>query len=239
MILQIEGVQIEQPKISLNQLGEFPFSTEKKKLEILRNQKFGNNISAPYYASAFYGILRSFKEGMFSQEILIAEAYRVSMSGAATVHQIKKRENNLKAIKSFSEIGNSANPPIGIHKIIHQNARIPLDGVIVSARPEIVTENSETRDFAFTKLRFSKSKVSADAQEIALLVLLHYGQQQSHEGLLFSMEKSRLIDCFSKTIIAGHTIGRHRYQQLHEALAEIRILWPTIRNAGDRNNRSN
>jgi len=70
--------------------------------------------------------------------------------------------------------------------------------------------------------------ISEDAQEIVLLVLLHYGQQQSHGNLIFSMELTKLIDCFSRTVVFGHTIPRHRHQQLHSALAEIRTLWPNV-----------
>jgi hypothetical protein len=228
MILQLNAVQSEQPKISLNQLAEFPFASENKKRSILRNQKFRNNICAPYYTAAFHAILRSFKDGCFDEDLLLAEAYRISILEVETDHRATKRDNNVKAIERLIEIGASANPTPGIHAVVHQTTKLLLDGVLVSVRPEIVTENHDLSLFAFTKLRFSKSKVSADAQEIALLVLMHFGQRQYHEGLTFSMEESKLVDCFSKTVTAGHTLGRHRDQQLHDALAEIRILWPQI-----------
>jgi hypothetical protein len=233
MILQITRPQIEQPKISLNQLGEFPFSSERKKLAILRNSKYGNSFCAPYYASASNGILRSLKDGEFSPELLREAVDKINGLEAEKAYQVIRRENNVKAVESFLNLGEVANPPHGIHRVIHHNARIRLGGVIVSARPEIITENNETQDFAFTKLRLSKSKVSADAQEIVLRVLKHYGQQQAHGGLEFSMEKSRLIDCFSKTIIAGHAVGRHRDQQLHQALYEICVLWPQVKESTD------
>ncbi len=62
MILQISPVNTDQPRISSNQLGEFIFATVNRKREILKNQKFGSKFSAPYYAPALKGILRSFSD---------------------------------------------------------------------------------------------------------------------------------------------------------------------------------
>jgi hypothetical protein len=103
-----------------------------------------------------------------------------------------------------------------------------LDGVTISVLPEIVTENLARNYITFTKLRFSKSKIAVDVSEIVLLLLHYYGQRQSRVGLAFDFELSKVVDCFSKTIIPGHAVGRHRDQQLHQALTLIRWLWPRI-----------
>ena len=228
MILRIGSIQDNQPRISSNQLGEYIFASPTQKRKILQNQKWGNKFCAPYYTPALSGIMHSFQGGVFSPDILIREVDTISSQEVEKTYHISKRNNNVLALKRFMEIGEAANPPKGNHRIVTRNARVLLDGVAISARPEIITEEKQEGYAAFTKLRISKSKVSADAQEIVLLVLLHYGQQQSHDGLIFSLERTKLIDCFSKSIIPGHTIGRHRDQQLHQALAEIRTFWPSI-----------
>jgi hypothetical protein len=229
MILHVPLAQADQPRISSNQLGEYIFATPLQKLRILQNHKFGNKVCAPYYSPALRGIMHSFQGGTFDSQILMQEVELVNAQPAEKAYHQRKRENNINALKAFIKIGVAANPPRGKHHTINRNALVPLDGVLISARPEIVTENQTAGFTAFTKLRISKSKVSADAQEIVLLVLLHYGQQQSHEGLTFNMELTRLIDCFSNTIVFGHAIPRHRHQQLHSALAEIRTLWPNVK----------
>jgi hypothetical protein len=228
MILQIENIEVAEPRISLNQLGEFPFVSDKKKQDILYSQKFPNGIRAPYYTRALSGILRSFQDGIFLANQLSQEAAAIEALPDETHFKAARNSNNAEAIRRFAAIGVDAYPPEGIHKIVRQNAKLNLDGVLISARPEIITENMRSGDFAFTKLRFSKSPVSADAQEIVLLSLIHYGQRQSHDELVFSIEKTKLIDCFSRTVTLGHTIRRHRDQQLHQALAEIREMWPFI-----------
>jgi len=228
MILHVPLAQEDQPRISSNQLGEYIYSSPLKKLRILQNHKFGNKFCAPYYSPALTGIMHSFKAGAFDSQILMQEADSIRAQTAEKPYHEKKKENNVRALSAFMQIGEVANPPPGEHRAIGRNALVPLDGVLISARPEIVTDNQSEGYTAFTKLRISKSKVSEDAQEIVLLVLLHYGQQQSHGNLIFSMELTKLIDCFSRTVVFGHTIPRHRHQQLHSALAEIRTLWPNV-----------
>src|SRR2546421_7361246 len=112
--------------------------------------------------------------------------------------------------------------------MIIRNAQLVLDGVTISVLPEFVTENLTYGYIAFTKFRFSKSKIAADVSEIVLLLLHHYGQRQSRAGLTFDFGLSKVVDCFSRTVIPGHAVGRHRDQQLHQALALIRYLWPRI-----------
>jgi len=228
MILQINSISYDEPRISLNQLSEFPFASPRKKIEILYDQKYGNSFRAPYYTLALAACLRSFHDGKFDKQMLSDEAEKISLLTAKNRQQETKHANNVLAVQKLLEIGADADPLPGKHRLIRQNAWFRLNGVVISARPEIVTDNIQSGHFAFTKLRFSKSKVSADAQEIALLVLLYYGQQQDHDDLIFSIEKSKLVDCFSKSVIHGHSLTRFRYQQLQEALAEICILWPQI-----------
>jgi hypothetical protein len=228
MIVHLPPTGLDKPTMSLNELSEFPFASAKRKLRILHDQKFGNPFRQQYYQRATSGILRSLENGEFSQYALNRTLDEIASIEPRNRQQLVKLENNALAVHRFIEIGPAVNPPPGKHYRIHRNAKFILDHVIVSARPEIETHDLINSDFAFTKLRFSKSKVSADAQEIALLALLYYGQSERRDNLRFSIEKSKLIDCFSKTIVLGHKIGRHRYQQLHDALAEIYNLWPSI-----------
>lgn len=195
---------------------------------MVHDQKFGNESAAPYYTLAHAAAHRSFSGGYFSAPILLREAEILAQRPAKTLRQAQKWANNALALRRLVEVADASAPPPGQHRRVKGNARFILDGVIVSVVPDIVTENLDQRIIAFTKLRFSKSKIAADVSEIVLLVLHHYGQRQSRVGLNFNFELSKVIDCFSKTIIHGHAVGRHRDQQLHEALRLIRWLWPRI-----------
>lgn len=141
----------------------------------------------------------------------------------------RKWENNALALRCLAEISEECNPPIGSHRMLGKNAIITVDGVRISVYPEIVTENLEQGSIVFTKFRHSKKKFSADASEIVLLILHYYGLTQERAGLKFDFPQSKVIDCFSKSVIEGHSVGRHRDQQLHQALAEILALWPFIK----------
>jgi hypothetical protein len=218
----------QSPRMSANQLGEFVFASEKKRLSILHDQKFGNESAAPYYSLAHAAAHRSLSDGHFSASLLIHEADLIDQRPAETPRQAQKWANNALALRRLADVGNASDPPLGQHRTLMRNAHFVLDGVTISVLPDVVTENLHQGYIAFTKLRFSKSKIAADVSEIVLLVLQYYGQRQSRVGLDFNFELSKVIDCFSKTIIHGHAVGRHRNQQLHEALRLIRWLWPRI-----------
>lgn len=227
-MFQIATPALEPPRISSNQLAEFAFASQEKRLTILLGQKFGNPSAAPYYIPASSAILRSLGKARFSADVLDEAAEAIAARPVSTRHQVSKRANNLAVLAHFGRIIERCNPPAGVHRIMRRNATIEIDGVMVSVLPEIVTENPEERFIAFTKLRFSKSKVSLDASEIILLLLHYYGQRQSRAGLEFDFGRSKIIDCFSETVIHGHSIGRHRDQQLHAALAHVRRMWPDV-----------
>lgn len=218
----------EVPRISANQLGEFVFATEKRRAAIIRNQKFGNLSSAPYYFCAEAAARRCFVNDRFSETMLREEAKKMALRPASTSRQRSKWINNTLALQRLAEVCEESNPPAGKHRLVRRNARFLLNGVLISVLPEIVTENLSEGFIAFTKLRFSTNKISEDASEIVLLALHHYGQTQGRTGLQFSFEKSKVVDCFSKAVIHGHSIGRHRDQQLHRALNDILYLWPRV-----------
>jgi hypothetical protein len=227
-MVQLASFVSQTPRISANQLGEFVFASEMKRLAILRDQKFGNVAAAPYYAPALAAVRRSFIRGHFSGKSLMHEARLLSDRQAQTPQKATKWANNALALRCFAEICEQSNPPPGEHRGVTRNAQLVLDGVTISVLPEFVTESLAGGYIAFTKLRFSKSKISSDVSEIVLLLLHYYGQRQSRTGLGFSFEYSKVVDCFSKSIIPGHAIGRYRDQQLHQALKLIRWLWPRI-----------
>jgi hypothetical protein len=227
-MVQIASSLVQSPRISANQLGEFVYASEKKRLDILHDQKFGNINAAPYYTAALGAVRRSFVNGQFSAAALLNAARLLDEQDAKTPRSAVKLANNALALRRVAEICNKADPPAGQHRMIVRNAQLVLDGVTISVLPEFVTENLALGYIAFTKFRFSKSKIAADVSEIVLLVLHHYGQRQSRTGLTFNFGLSKVVDCFSRTVIPGHAVGRHRDQQLHQALALIRYLWPRI-----------
>jgi hypothetical protein len=231
-MVQIISASLETPRISANQLGEFVFASENKRLDILRNQKFGNVYAAPYYTAALLGVRRSFIEGRFSAAKLLEQARVVQEEAERKPKQSIKLANNGLALQRLAEISNEINPPVGKHRPMMRNAQFILDGVTISVLPEFITENLERGYIAFTKFRFSKSKIAPDVSEIVLLLLHYYGQRQSRAGLTFDFGLSKVVDCFSKTVIPGHAVGRQRDQQLHQALNLIRWLWPRIEPKG-------
>lgn len=218
---------ITQPRISANQLGEFVFATTAKKKRILQDQKYGNILTSPYYQPAQAAILAGFDAGIFDNQVLESGRIAILDRPADSSYQLIRRANNAEMVRRFSEISTQCAPPQGDYTFVKRNARLDIDGVTVSVRPEIVT-TCNPHLFSYTKLRFSKSPVSNDASDIVLLVLLKYGQQQSTSTSQLDPSSTKLIDCFARRVITGHSIPRVREVQLARALREIIALWPSI-----------
>ena len=219
------------PRVSANQLGEFAFGTQRQKMAIVYNHKFGNPHCAPYYQLALNGVLRSFHNGHYDTVCLRNEALNLQQRPPQSPNQAARLRNNATMLLQFASITPQTTPPSGQHQVVRRNAFMPLDGVVISVRPEILTRLHNSRDFSYTKLRFSKSAASADASELILLVLLEYGNRQNSALATFRPDQTILVDCFARTIHRGHRLPAIRRHQLSAALREYRNLWATTRRA--------
>ncbi|MDX2186710.1 MAG: hypothetical protein SFV32_07250 [Opitutaceae bacterium] len=219
---------LELPRISLNPLGEFPFISEAKKFQILTDQRFGNDIKAPYYQSASCAAVRALQDGHLEAAEIHAEIAKLRQIAPRSDHHAVKLENNIDMLARLLRIKGEAVPSTGDHRALRRSATMELGGVTVSVRPEFITTDARTGLFSLTKFRFSKSKVSADASEIILLVLLKYGQQLVLPGFHLDPSATRLVDAYSGNIIFAHTLPRIRESQLQSALRDICRIWPTL-----------
>lgn len=225
----IHSSAVQLPRVSANQLGEFAFASDSQKRAIVHNHKFGNPHSAPYYQAALTGVLQSFEDGRFQAHELRKSAMNLRHRPASSPNQSARLHNNAEMLTRFTDILGHVTPPSGQHQIVRRNAFMPLDGVVISVRPEILTRLAGSREFCFTKLRFSKSKVSDDASEIILLILLEYGARQSSQLATFRADQTVLVDCFARTVHRGHRLPAVRQRQLTAALRDYRHRWAEAR----------
>ena len=217
-----------QPRISANEFGIFVYSTDAEKQRILKNQKVKKPFIAAHYHSAESAILRSFKGGTFSEEVLSEEIAKLKAAPIETSFQKKARPSNILALKRFLPICEKAAPPTGEHSIIRRNASFEFEGICVSVRPDILTRNLKQGFFTYSKLRLCRHKYSSDASEILLLLLQKYAEQQDFEGLEFDLSRARLIDCFSQQVLEPHHVSPYKGKRLMQAAKEVKALWPFI-----------
>lgn len=217
-----------QPRLSANELGKFVWSTNAQKCRILRDQKYPKPIKTSYYQRASSTILRSLKDGVFSEDILRQGLNKIQSMPAESPHQERVLRRNATAVRRFLTIHEKAAPPAGEHQIIRNNAEFEFEGIRISVRPDILTKNIKGNFFTYSKLRISSDRYSLDASEVVLLLIQKFAEQQSFEGLGFDASRARLIDCFSQQIFEGHDVSPFKGQQLMKALAQIRSMWPFI-----------
>lgn len=218
------------PRISANELGNFVFSTDAEKRRILHRQKFPKAVVVSRYQSASKAVLRCLQNGVFCEEALKAEIKKLSTKPVTNRREAEVRRANVIALKRFLTIGDKATPAAGHHSIIRKNALFEFDGITISVRPDILTQNVHGHFFTYSKLRFSSHKYSSDASEIVLLLLQKFAEQQHFEGLKFDAARARLIDCFSQQVFEAHEVSPYKGKLLMKALQQIHGLWPFIPN---------
>lgn len=221
-------LQLELPRISSNQLGRFVFSSEAQKWAILWDMKFGNPFSSPYYQAALNGILGAFNAGRFDEQHVLDVADELLARTPKGPNDAHRLRNNAEMLRRFVQTMPRISIPAGGHRIIRRNALMEVDGVVISVRPEIITQSSRTGMLSFTKFRFSKDRASLDASEIVLLLLLHYAREPIFHAEQLDLENTLLVDCYSREVIQGHHVPRVRQPQLRTALADIRRIWPLL-----------
>jgi len=165
---------------------------------------------------------------MFSEAALAEELESLKAKPIETEFQARVRPANITALRRFLPICEKATPPMGEHSIIRRNAIFEFQGVKISVRPDILTQNLKGKFFTYSKLRLSRHKYSSDASEIVLLLIQKFAEQQDFEGLNFDASRARLIDCFSQQVFEAHNVTPYKGKLLMKALKEIHSQWPFI-----------
>lgn len=229
----------EKPRISFNKICEFPHVSPSVKRRIAREQKYPADFQVSYYQSALLGLFRAIDlgTGKCDADQLRKEALLVENQPADTRYKKVRRASNVSALRLLGSMAQHVGLPTGEHVKILQKAIIEREGVDISIRPEFVTTNKQLNTFALTKFRFSKSPVSADATETGVALLLEFAKEARFSGQILDLEQTTIVDVFSRTVIHGHSIGRHRLVELRAALVNLNRIWPEIEPPKDKNNR--
>lgn len=220
------------PRFSSNELAKYVFSSPSARIKKIKEQKFGDQKRA-YYTRALNGILKSFlpNTGSFEVDLLRSAERRVRSIPADTKSKADKLSGNAEMLKRFSELCSDVHLVNGHHEVIRRGASLLIRGVEVSVRPEIVSINANDRSVALTKLYFSMDNMSADVADVALLILLRYGESINKLGGGLDMEHTRLIDCYARRVVRGHDVPAIRSRQLDQAIEEIGKIWPKVSTA--------
>jgi len=221
-------MDLSQPKISANELGNFVFSTDAAKRRILQGQKFPKPLVVNRYNPVSNAILRCLKGNSFPEDDLNAELEKLKKLVVSNPRQASARDSNIRMLKRFIPLAEKAAPPDGDHSIIRQSGKFDFEGVQISVRPDILTRNANEKFFTYSKMRFSNRKFSADASEIVLLLIQKFAESQDMEGLGFDSSRARLIDCGSQQIFEAYYVSPYKGKLLMQALKEITSLWPFI-----------
>ena len=140
MIVQLKSTEIIEPRISLQHLGRiFVCFPEKENRHPARPEVSpirGGRLTTdpPFTACSVPSSM-----GLFRKTCCATRRRSSAGTRVRNPEETKRRRANVQAIEKLVAMGEEANPPPGTHRIVCQNARLSLGGVVISAGPDIVT----------------------------------------------------------------------------------------------------
>jgi len=220
----------EEPRISINKLGEYIYASEARKRKILLESKFPAEIITTRYAPVQNAAIEYF---ITSKDIEIFNRVKNILSQKPTIndHQKEKVRSCIEALTHLTECATSKLVPyIGSPAIkgYKDCKSITINGVLISLRPEILLLNPATNQpKGAIKLVFSKGHFLTiqEGQCIAGLIKTYLEKELN---IKCYYKDCITLDVFSNRILYAPTKTEWTISKIESACDDIRIIWPSL-----------
>jgi len=220
----------EEPRISINKLGEYIYATEARKRKILLESKFPAEIITTRYAPVQNAAIEYF---ITSKDIEIFNRVKNILSQKPTIndHQKEKVRSCIEALTHLTECATSKlvpyieSPAIKGYKDCKS---ITINGVLISLRPEILLLNPDTHQpKGAIKLVFSKGHFLSiqEGQCIAGLIKTYLEKELN---IKCHYKDCITLDVFSNRILYAPTKTEWTISKIESACDDIRMIWPSL-----------
>ena len=214
----------ENPRVSVNKLGEYMVAKPGRRLSIIRNQKRPADFIVAYYSQAEDAIAESIvqdhPDGFLETKIQELEKKTVSSDWDAT-----RKSICIEALDYFTSFAKDAKfSTYRCSRGAVDQPKTIIGGLTVSVRPEILLLDKERQIVGAVKLIFSKGR-SAEAEEVEYIgaVLNHYMKEQHDPDC--SHKDCYVIDVFAGTVTKAPKAFRKRMKDVEASCLEILDTW--------------
>jgi hypothetical protein len=233
MVNNYEQVVYEDPRISLNKLGEYLTTTKAARRErILRDAKF-----PPTFQVIRYDPTREIIQRYLAGKIVGTKALAAAIADYATTttkddFEARMKRSNLEALGFFAEYAPTLSFGEASVTMGHPAPkRRYISGVGVSVRPELTLRtgggNAPIRKGG-VKLNISKGAVHGkDAAEYVGTVLRAYVDEGDLPGDC-DPQMCYALDVFGQRLVASPKATVNRMKDVESACGEIARQWPNI-----------
>jgi hypothetical protein len=218
-----------KPRISAEQLAEFPEASIARKRSILYDQKFQTSLAAPYYGPARRAIRNAPRLDRSHGHFQSAAAALGEKKTDSEYVKIKKRNNSL-AIETFEQKWQKLLLPGERLVTGVRSTTLPLSGVSVSVSPTAWLESEGANGAVIFLFRKSPAISEQVGRRLAYLVykaMLRW--QPSH----LSLDRCIAIDVFNSRRFDARGNGSTTDDVLVRSCSEIAGMWPRLHYRGD------
>ncbi|MBL8770030.1 MAG: hypothetical protein JNK30_01495 [Phenylobacterium sp.] len=223
----------EDPRISLNKLGEYLTCVKASRREkILQDAKYPPTFQVIRYEPARLIIQRYLCGKVPTIAALADEVADYAMTPTKDDFEARMKKSNLEALKLFLEMApalNFAGAKITIGA--HTEPRRPIRGVGVSMRPDLhLTRGGGNEPIRRGAIKLNLSKTGVHSKEAAEYVgaLLRTHIEESYAPGECDHEMCFTLDVFSQKLLASPKAVVNRLKDVEAGCAEIARQWADI-----------
>lgn len=223
----------QEPRISLNKLGEYMTAAKPSRRErILHDAKYPPTFQLIRYDSSRLIIQRYLSGKIANTTALIQEIDDYAKTITKTDFESRMKKSNLEALKRFA--GMTPDLDFGSAKITfgrHATPRRDINGVSVSVRPDLLLVsggvNAPTRRGAI-KLNLSQGAVhSKESAEYVGALLRTYVDDGCNDGEC-DYQQCFSLDIFGQKLVTSPKATVNRMKDIEAGCSEIARQWEKI-----------
>jgi hypothetical protein len=222
--------KVNNPKISVNKLGQYIKSTPHRRHEIVKHQKYPMPFITARYDEARKVIIDYFLNGKGCKAVISSKIKDLIVSNYSSNH---KRHNNELSIQALEIFDPSKGPNLKKFNLVKFNSyfgKLSIEGVDVSIQPDIIINGMmHGKEFVGAiKLHFSKTNpLDPDAGKYVATMVHKFLEMK------YPDTKVNCSFCISMDIFTGHYfVAPRSFKMLRKditaACKEIKLLWESL-----------
>ena len=220
-----------QPKISLNQIGEYLNANPDRRKSIVHNAKYPKNFIVARYTTA-KKIINNYIISGYDDEILMDGIKKLKEEHADSNFKEQNRILSIELLEGLqsSILPNLDNYTIEIFK--GKNKKIKISGVQVSVNPDFIIRGKYRGKNVIggVKLSIAKGKTITDnlADTITVLLKEFLEYHIAKDGELVKRDLCLSVDTFRNSFFSAPNAHKRRLSHISTACEEIAMRWKEI-----------
>lgn len=218
------------PRISVTKLGEYTDATPARRRAIVRDQRERRTFIVIRYEQARPPLVDYFASGATNPDPIIDQVGALAAAHGSSDFQTQDFQLSAEALEAFLDISDDFDLE-GLTAVAgpHAPPRLPISGIDVSVRPDLVLRGTfrGKKVVGALKFHFSKTGLLSEDAGLNIATVLHQ-YAEAHllaTGETASARHCAVLDVFAKRWYRAPTAYRMRRQTIAAACQEVALWW--------------